>query len=131
MATRQREKAAKRQENKDTRPRAVAKYIRIFPTKVKIVVDLIRGKSVAEAKAILMATQRAASEPVLKVLNSAVANAENNLELSKDNLYVAEVYADQGPTLKRFQPRARGRAMQILKRSSHITIILDEVKEVK
>ena len=131
MATRQREKAAKRQENKDTRPRAVAKYIRTSPTKVKIVVDLIRGKSVAEAKAILMATQRAASEPVLKVLNSAVANAENNLELSKDNLYVAEVYADQGPTLKRFQPRARGRAMQILKRSSHITIILDEVKEVK
>ena len=131
MATRQREKAAKRQENKDTRPRAVAKYIRISPTKVKIVVDLIRGKSVAEAKAILMATQRAASEPVLKVLNSAVANAENNQELSKDNLYVAEVYADQGPTLKRFQPRARGRAMQILKRSSHITIILDEVKEVK
>ena len=131
MATRQREKAAKRQENKDTRPRAVAKYIRISPTKVKIVVGLIRGKSVAEAKAILMATQRAASEPVLKVLNSAVANAENNLELSKDNLYVAEVYADQGPTLKRFQPRARGRAMQILKRSSHITIILDEVKEVK
>ena len=131
MATRQREKAAKREENKDTRPRAVAKYIRISPTKVKIVVDLIRGKSVAEAKAILMATQRAASEPVLKVLNSAVANAENNLELSKDNLYVAEVYADQGPTLQRFQPRARGRAMQILKRSSHITIILDEVKEVK
>lgn len=131
MATRQREKAAKREENKDTRPRAVAKYIRISPTKVKIVVDLIRGKSVAEAKAILMATQRAASEPVLKVLNSAVANAENNLELSKDNLYVAEVYADQGPTLKRFQPRARGRAMQILKRSSHITIILDEAKEVK
>lgn len=132
MATRQREKAAKRQENKDTRPRAVAKYIRISPTKVKIVVDLIRGKSVAEAKAILMATQRAASEPVLKVLNSAVANAENNWNSSKDNLYVAEVYADQGPTLKRFQPRARrASAMQILKRSSHITIILDEVKEVK
>ena len=128
MATRQREKAAKRQENKDTRPRAVAKYIRISPTKVKIVVDLIRGKSVAEAKAILMATQRAASEPVLKVLNSAVANAENNLELSKDNLYVAEVYADQGPTLKRYWPRSHGRADQILKRTCHITIVLDQVK---
>ena len=126
MATRQREKAAKRQENKDTRPRAVAKYIRISPTKVKIVVDLIRGKSVAEAKAILMATQRAASEPVLKVLNSAVANAENNLELSKDNLYVAEVYADQGPTLKRFRPRAKGSATRILKRTSHITLTLRE-----
>ena len=129
MATRQREKAAKRQENKDTRPRAVAKYIRISPTKVKIVVDLIRGKSVAEAKAILMATQRAASEPVLKVLNSAVANAENNLELSKDNLYVAEVYADQGPTLKRIRPRAKGSASRILKRTSHITVIVAPRKE--
>ncbi len=131
MATREREKAAKRQETKDKRPKAVAKYIRISPTKVKIVIDLIRGKSVAEAKAILMATRRAACEPVIKLLNSAVANAENNLELSKDNLYVAEIYVNKGPTLKRFQPRARGRAMQILKRSSHITIILDEVKEVK
>ncbi|MBR6816637.1 MAG: 50S ribosomal protein L22 [Clostridia bacterium] len=113
------------------RPKAVAKYIRISPKKVQLVINLIRGKSVAEAKAILLNTQRAACEPVLKVLNSAVANAENNLELSKDTLYVAEAYANQGPTLKRFQPRARGRAMQILKRSSHITVILDEVKEVK
>ena len=131
MATREREKAAKRLANKDMRPKAVAKYIRISPKKVQLVINLIRGKSVAEAKAILLNTQRAACEPVLKVLNSAVANAENNLELSKDTLYVAEAYANQGPTLKRFQPRARGRAMQILKRSSHITIILDEVKEVK
>lgn len=128
MATRQREKAAKRQENKDTRPRAVAKYIRISPTKVKIVVDLIRGKSVAEAKAILMNTPKAASEPVLKLLDSAVANAENNMELVRDNLYVAEVYADQGPTLRRYRPRAQGRATRIRKRTSHITIILDEAK---
>jgi len=131
MATREREKAAKRLANKDMRPKAVAKYIRISPKKVQLVINLIRGKSVAEAKAILLNTQRAACEPVLKVLNSAVANAENNLELSKDTLYVAEAYANQGPTLKRFQHRARGRAMQILKRSSHITVILDEVKEVK
>lgn len=130
MATRQREKAIKRTAEKDKRPRAVAKYIRISPRKVKIVVDLIRGKSIKDATAILLSTPKAASEPILKVLNSAVANAENNLELAKDNLYVAEVFADQGPTLKRFNPVARGRAMRILKRTSHITIILDEVKEV-
>lgn len=130
MATRERTKAQKVREEKDRRPRAVAKYIRISPSKVKIVIDLIRGKKVAEAKAILMNTPKAASETVSKVLNSAIANAENNLELSKDNLYVAEIYADQGPTLKRFTPRSRGRAMQILKRTSHITIILGEAKEV-
>lgn len=131
MATRQREKANFRHENKDTRPRAVAKYIRIAPTKVKLVVDLIRGKKVNDAKAILMATPRGASEAVLKALNSAVANAENNQELSKDDLYVAEIYADQGPTLKRYQAGSRGRAMPILKRSSHITVVLDTVKEGK
>ena len=98
MATREREKAAKRLANKDMRPKAVAKYIRISPKKVQLVINLIRGKSVAEAKAILLNTPRAACEPVLKVLNSAVANAENNLELSKDTLYVAEAYANQGPT---------------------------------
>ena len=90
--------------------------------------DLIRGKSVNEAKGILMYTPKAASEPVLKLLNSAVANAENNLGLSADNLYVAEVFANQGPTLKRFRPRAQGRATRIRKRTSHITIILDQMK---
>lgn len=128
MATREREKALKRRENRDKRPRAVAKYIRISSSKVKIVIDLIRGKSVAEAQAILMNTPKAASEPVLKLLNSAVANAENNLEMVKDSLYVAEVYADQGPTLRRYRPRAQGRATRIRKRTSHITIILDEAK---
>ena len=131
MATREREKALKRRENKDNRARAVGRYIRISPSKVRIVIDLIRGKKVEEARAILMNMPNGACEPVLKVLNSAIANAENNLELNRDSLIVAEAFADQGPTLKRFQPRARGRAMQILKRSSHITIILDEVKEVK
>ncbi len=130
MATREKIKAQKRREEKDMRPRAVAKYIRISPRKVKIVVDLIRGKSVGEAKAILLHTPKAACEPVTKLLDSAIANAENNLSLSRDNLYVAEIYADKGPTLKRVNPRARGRAMRILKRTSHITIILGEAKEV-
>ena len=126
MATRSREKTAKRRENVDKRPRAIARYIRISSRKVKIVIDLIRGKSVKEAEAILRYTPKAATEPVLKLLNSAVANAENNLELNRDDLYVAEVYANQGPTLMRYRPRAHGRASRIRKRTSHITIVLDQ-----
>ena len=128
MATRAREKAAARRENADKRPRAIARYVRISSRKIKIVVDLIRGKSVKEAEAILMFTPKAASEPVAKLLKSAVANAENNLDLSADTLFVAEAYANQGPTLKRFTPRAQGRATPIRKRTSHITIILDQAK---
>ncbi len=128
MATRSREKSAARKANADRRPHAIARYVRISNRKVKVVIDLIRGKSVADAKAILMYTPKAASEPVLKLLNSAVANAENNLDLPADQLYVAEVFANQGPSLKRFRPRAQGRASRILKRTSHITIILDQVK---
>ena len=126
MATRSREKTAKHRENADKRPRAIARYIRISSRKVKIVIDLIRGKSVKEAEAILRYTPKAATEPVLKLLNSAVANAENNLELNRDDLYVAEVYANQGPTLMRYRPRAHGRASRIRKRTSHITIVLDQ-----
>ncbi len=130
MATRQREKALKRQQEKDKRPMAKARYIRISASKVKIVVDLVRGKSIAEAVAILKNTPKAASPVVEKVLNSAVANAENNQGLLRDDLYIAEVFADQGPTLKRFRPRAQGRATRIRKRTSHITVILDKaVKE--
>lgn len=128
MATRQREKALKRAENRDRRPRAILKYARISSRKVKIVIDLIRGKSVDEAEAILMYTPKAASEYVLKLLRSAVANAENNLGLNREDLYVAEVFANQGPTLKRFRPRAKGMAYQILKRTSHVTIILDSIE---
>lgn len=128
MATRSREKTARRRENADKRPRAIARYVRISSRKVRIVIDLIRGKSVREAEAILRYTPKAATEPVLKLLNSAVANAENNLELNRDDLYVAEVYANQGPTLMRFRARARGRASRIRKRTSHITIILDQAK---
>lgn len=128
MATRIKEKARKRRENADKRPRATARYIRMSPRKVKVVIDLIRNKSLGEAQAILANTPRAAAEPVLKVLNSAAANAENNLGMDRDNLYVAEVYANQGPTLKRYRPRSHGRAAMIRKRTSHITVILDEKK---
>ena len=126
MATRSREKTAKRRENADKRPRAIARYIRISSRKVKIVIDLIRGKSADQALAILMNTPKAAAPIVAKVLNSAIANAENNLELNRDDLYVAEVYANQGPTLMRYRPRAHGRASRIRKRTSHITIVLDQ-----
>lgn len=130
MATRQREKAEKRHELKDKRPMAKAKYVRISSTKVKIVIDLIRGKRVDEAVAVLKSTPKAASPIVEKVLNSAIANAENNKGMLRDDLIVAEAFADQGPTLRRFRPRAQGRASRIRKRSSHITIILDSaVKE--
>lgn len=106
--------------------RAIAKYMRISPRKVNIVLDLIRGKDVKEALAILKFTPKAASEIVIKVVNSAVANAENNHEMNTDNLYIAETYANQGPTLKRFQPHAQGRAFRINKRTSHITVVVKE-----
>ena len=128
MATRSKTKTAIRRENAEKRPHATAKYIRISTRKCKIVVDLIRGKSVKEAIGILTYTNKAACEPLLKLLNSAIANAENNLELNRDDLYVAEVYANQGPTLKRFRARARGSASPIMKRTSHLSIVLDQVK---
>lgn len=128
MALRSKEKAAIRRENAEKRPHATAKYIRISSRKVKIVIDLIRGKSVEEAEAILMYTPKAASEPTLKLLRSAIANAENNLDMDRETLYVAEVFANQGPTLRRYRPRSRGSASRIRKRTSHITIILDEKK---
>ena len=109
---------------------AKAKYVRISSTKVRLVINLIRGKSIADAVAVLKNTPQAASPIVEKVLNSAVANAENNKGLLRDDLIVAEVFADQGPTLRRFRPCSKGRATRIRKRSSHITIILDSaVKE--
>lgn len=125
MAKNLREKTARIAEKKDRRPRAVAKHIRISPYKVRIVLDIIRGKDYREAVAILENTPKSASEPIRKVLMSAAANAENNLGMSKDNLFIAECYANQGPTLKRIMPRAQGRAFRILKRTSHITVVLD------
>ena len=126
MATRSKAKALVRAENKDRRPTAIAKYIRISPSKVQVVLDLIRGQSYKDAVAILKTTPKAAAEPVLKCMNSAAANAEVNLGMNKDALYVAECFADQGPTLKRMQPVSHGRGYRILKRTSHITVILDE-----
>ena len=128
MATRIRDKAAARKANCDKRPRAIARYVRISSSKVKIVIDLIRGKKVDEALAILMYTPKAAAPVVEKLLLSAIANAENNLSMDRGSLYVAEVYANPGPTLKRYRPRAHGRANRILKRTSHITVVLDQAK---
>ena len=126
MATRIKEKAAARKANADKRPRAIAKYIRISSRKVKIVIDLIRGKQIDEALAILMNTPKSAAPVVEKLLNSAIANAVNNLNWDRESLYVAEVFADQGPTLKRYWARSHGRADTILNRTSHITVVLDQ-----
>ena len=106
--------------------RAVATHIRIAPRKVRIVVDLIRGKQVGEAFAILKHVPKVASEVIEKVLRSAVANAEHNYDMNADNLYVAQAFVDQGPTLKRIHPRSRGQAFKILKRSSHLTLVVKE-----
>ena len=106
--------------------KAHAKYLRISPRKVKIVLDLIRGKDVATAAAILMQTLKAASEPVLKLLKSAAANAENNHQMDPEKLYVSQVFACPGPIIKRMMPRAQGRAYRINKRTSHITIAVAE-----
>lgn len=106
--------------------RAIARYVRITPRKARQLVDLIRGKGVDEALGILRFTPKAASGIVEKVLRSAIANAENNYNMNKANLYVATAYVDQGPSLKRVLPKARGTANIIRKRSSHITV---EVKE--
>ena len=104
----------------------MAKYVRVSPRKVQIVIDLIRGKNVDDALAILMYTPKSAAPVVEKLLNSAIANAENNLEMDRQSLYVAEVYANQGPTLKRYWARSHGRADLIKKHTSHITIVLDQ-----
>ena len=106
--------------------RAIVKYARISPRKVKIVLDLIRNKPVGVAMGIIKNTPKAASEYLEKLLKSAIANAENNHNLDVNKLYVAECFATQGPTLKRVQPRAQGRAFRILKRTSHITLVLKE-----
>ncbi|MBS3955958.1 MAG: 50S ribosomal protein L22 [Clostridiales bacterium] len=109
--------------------RAVARYVRVSPRKARLVVDLIRGKSVDEAAAILTFTPRAAAEVVEKVLMSAVANAEKNLKIRRDSLVVATTFVDEGPTLKRIRPRAQGRAFKIGKRTSHITVVVKQREE--
>lgn len=106
--------------------KANLRYVRIAPRKVQIVLDLIRNKPVDVAMAIIKNTPKAASEILEKLLASAIANAENNHGMSKDSLYVAECYVTPGPTLKRIRPRAQGRAFSVLKRTSHITLVLKE-----
>ena len=106
--------------------RAYLKHIRISPRKVQIVCDLIRGKSAQQAAGILLNTNKSSSEPMMKLLKSAMANAENNHGMNPENLYVAEVFACPGPVMKRVMPRAQGRAFRILKRTSHVTMVLRE-----
>ncbi|MGO2696575.1 MAG: 50S ribosomal protein L22 [Bavariicoccus seileri] len=108
---------------------ATAKTVRIAPRKVRLVIDLIRGKKVGEAIAVLKYKQRSASPVIEKVLLSAIANAEHNFDLDIENLVVTEAYVNEGPTMKRFRPRAKGSASPILKRTSHITIVVSESEE--
>ena len=107
---------------------AKLKHLGIAPRKVRLVIDLIRGKKASEAKAILTFTVKRAAEPVLKLLNSAVSNAKQTKGLSEANLYISKITVDEGRKQKRWRPRARGQAYQIQKKSSHVTIILNEIK---
>lgn len=109
--------------------RATARFIKVSPRKCRQTVDMIRGKKVREALAILRFTPSMTREPVEKVLKSAIANAENNLDLDQDDLYVSAVWVDQGPTLKRIQARAQGRADLVRKHTSHITVVVGDKKE--
>jgi len=109
--------------------KAIARYVRVSPRKAREVADLIRGKSVEEASATLRFTPRAAAEIVEKVLDSAVANAEKNLKIRRDDLFVSTTFVDEGPTLKRIRPRAQGRAFRINKRTSHITVVVKQREE--
>lgn len=106
--------------------KATAKYIRIAPRKVRIVMNLVRGKSVADALAILKFTPKVGADAVEKVLRSAIANAENNFDMDMDRLFISSAFVDQGPTLKRIHPRSRGQAFKILKHTSHITVAVNE-----
>jgi large subunit ribosomal protein L22 len=109
--------------------RAQARYIRVTPRKARRVVDLIRGLPAAEAQAVLRFAPQRASEPVGKVLASAIANAEHNNKLDPETLVVSRAYVDEGPTLKRFRPRAQGRAYRVNKRTSHITVVVESRPE--
>jgi len=107
---------------------AKLRYLRIAPRKVRLVADLVRGKSVEEAAHILNFTRKRAAKPILKLLNSAIANASHNFQLKKENLYISKIVVDEGPKLKRWRPRARGVAYEIQKKTSHITLVLAESK---
>lgn len=107
--------------------RAVARYIRISPRKVRLIMDQVRGKRVEEALNLLAFAPQKGALVLRKLINSAVANAEQNLNMDVDRLYIKKIFADEGPTLKRFRPRAMGRATRIRKRTSHLTVILEEM----
>ncbi len=104
--------------------RAIARYVRVSPRKARIVIDTVRGKDVVDALDSLRFNERAVSETVYKVVASAAANAENKYGVRRENLYIKECYVDEGPTIKRFRPRAKGSASPIRKRTSHITVIV-------
>ncbi len=131
MAKRIREKALRRAENKDKRPYATAKFVRISPSKVNLVLSTIRGKKIDEALAILKYLPNGASEEVYKVVKSAAANAENNMGMNREELIISEAYANAGPILKRILPRGRGSMDVIAKRTSHITIKLSTIGGAK
>lgn len=109
--------------------RATARFVRVSPRKAREVIDLVRGKSVQDAEAILKFTPRAAAEIVGKVVHSAAANAEKNLRIKPETLYVSEAFVNEGPTIKRIRPRAMGRAFRINKRTSHITVVVKQREE--
>ncbi|OON94726.1 MAG: 50S ribosomal protein L22 [Candidatus Epulonipiscioides saccharophilum] len=119
-------KRDRNEEQKEQRPYAKARYVRLSSSKAKIVLDQIKGKDIRTAIGILRYTPRYAADIIIKILNSAVANAEHNNGLNAANLIVQEAYATQGPTLKRIRPRAQGRAFRIEKKTSHITVVLNE-----
>jgi large subunit ribosomal protein L22 len=127
MSTRQREKAEKRRAAREAMgPSARLQFLRIAPRKVRLIVDLIRGRAVEEALNILMFTEKRASDPMAKLLKSAVANADSKGEVDIDKLFIKTVHVDEGPTWRRWLPRAMGRATRIRKRTSHVTLILGE-----
>lgn len=109
--------------------KAKLNYLRIAPRKVRLLADMIKRKKVGEAQTILSFAIKKGSKPVLKLLNSAVANAKNNFKLEENNLYISKITVNEGPKLKRFMPRARGSASPIQKKTSHITIVLNELKK--
>ncbi|WP_298088221.1 50S ribosomal protein L22 [uncultured Corynebacterium sp.] len=114
--------------NDITSARATARFVRVTPMKARRVLDTVRGKSVAEALALLEYAPQSASEPVFKLVASAAANAENNFGLDPRTLVISQAWADEGPTMKRFRPRAQGRAFHVRKRTSHITVVVESQK---
>jgi large subunit ribosomal protein L22 len=126
MASNTREKAQRHQIQDEKRPHAYVRHVRISSRKAKLMIDQVRGKGLDDALAILRLTAHAASPILLKLISSAAANAVNNLDMDRDSLYIAEIYANPGPTLKRFMPKARGSATSMFRRTSHFGVVLDK-----